>query len=240
MSYPINAEGMALLKEFESFAQTRPGKPNVAHAYTDMVGVWTIGWGFTKDVKSGQTMTRAEADMRLADELHMEYVGPILDACKIEPNENQLAAMACLAWNIGINGFKRSTVLKNHNRGDFDAAARAFGLWNKAGGKVVRGLTRRRAAESALYLKPVGGEKPHDMPQKVESESSLAKSPIITGSVVTSGTATIAVVSEAARGVKDIRESLGDWLPIVAVIAVVVVAGCIVWSRVKQRREGWA
>lgn len=240
MSMPINDDGVALLKEFEDFAETKPGRPDIAHAYQDIVGVWTIAWGFTKGVEPGQRMTRVEADRRLGQELEREYVRPILAACTRTPTDNQLAAMACLAWNIGINGFKKSTVLKNHNRGDFDAAARAFSLWNKAGGKVVRGLTRRRSAEAALYLKPDAGEVPEPMPQKVEAESSLARSPIITGSVVTSGTATIAVVSEAARGVKDIRESLGDWLPIIAIVAAVAIGGYVIWTRVMQRRGGWA
>lgn len=238
MEMPINNDGIALLQEFESFAKTKPGKPNVAHAYQDMVGVWTIGWGFTKGVREGDTMTRAMADRRLAEELE-EYVQPIRRACTGETTDNQLAAMACLAWNIGIAGFLKSTVLKCHNRGDYQAAARAFSLWNKAGGQVVRGLTRRRAAEAALYLKPMEGEA-EPMPQRVDGESNLGRSPIITGTSITAGTATVGVVAEGARSVKDIRESLGDWLPVVLVVIAIGAAGWVIWSRVKQRRGGWA
>lgn len=230
-------KGVELLKQFESFAKTKPGKPNLAHAYLDMVGVKTIAWGFTKGVEMGDTMTRAEADIRLAQELDEEYVQPILAACKVVPNEHQLGAMACLAWNIGINGFKKSTVLKCHNRSDFNAAARAFSLWNKAGGKTVAGLTRRRAAEAVLYLTLIEGEEPEPMPQMVEAETSVAKSPIITGTVVTT---TLAAGAEAARSFEAIRDSLGVWMPYVALAAIVLVAGWVIWTRVVQRKKGWA
>ncbi len=240
MTYPINDLGIALLKSFESFAQTFPADPDLAHAYWDSLGkVWTIGEGFTKGVKEGDTMTRDENDARLAKELDEGYIQPIIAACKVFPNENQLAAFGCLAWNIGINAFLKSTVLKAHNRGDFDAAARAFALWNKAGGKVVRGLTRRRAAESELYLTPIHGL-PEPMPQKVDAESSLARSPIIAGSSLTAGASTLAVVAESATQVKTIRESLGDWLPWVLVAVALGGAGWAIWTRWSQRKGGWA
>lgn len=242
MEMPINNAGVDLLKEFEDFAKTKPGKPNIAHAYLCPAGVWTIAWGFTKGVREGETMTRAMADRRLAEELQ-EYVEPILRACAAsgtETTDNQLAAMTCLAWNIGIAGFLRSTVLKCHIRGDHQAAARAFGLWNKAGGKVLNGLTRRRTAEAALYLKPADGEAPEPMPQKVDGESNLGRSPIVAGSTITAGTATVATVAEGARSFKDIRESLGDWLPVILVVVAIGAAGWVIWTRVKQRRGGWA
>lgn len=266
MPMPINAAGIALLEEFESF---------VGHAYPDPYSAlgkalrraglwgkylkapiaredlppamqaldgapWTIGLGFTKDVNEGDKMTRAAATKRLGRELDAGYVQPILTACTVEPNENELAAMACLAWNIGIAGFRRSSVLKAHNRGDRLAASRAFGLWNKAGGEESAGLTRRRAAESALYLLPAAGAEPAPMPQAVEPETQLRGSPIVTGTAITTGTATVGVAAEAARGVRDIRESLGDWLPWILVAVAIGAGGWTIWSRVKQRKGGWA
>ncbi len=253
MDYPINDAGIGLLKSFESFAQTFPKDPDLAHAYWDDMGkVWTIGWGFTKGVKSGDTMTRDAADARLAHELNIEYVQFILNACTTAPNENQLAAMACLAWNIGMgwdptkpkpkdakDGFRQSTVLKAHNRGDLDSAARAFGLWNKSGGKVVRGLTRRRAAEAELYLTPTRGEAT-PMPQKVDPEGSLTRSPIVAGSTVTAATTTLAVVAESSAQVKTIKDNLGDWLPFV--VGAVAIGGAVwaIYARWVQRKGGWA
>lgn len=239
MSYPINQAGIGLLKSFESFAQTFPADPDLAHAYWDDLGkVWTIGWGFTKSVKEGDTMTRDEADSRLAEEL-LEYVGPIKKACNLPLTENQLAAMACLAWNIGVAGFLRSTVLKAHNRGDYDAAARAFALWNKSGGKVVRGLTRRRAAEAELYLTPTT-ERTDPMPQRVDPESSLSRSPIVAGSSITAGVSVLGVASETSYQVKTIKDNLGDWLPWAMLLVAVGGAGWAIWNRWKQREGGWS
>ena len=124
------------------------------------------------------------------------------------------------------------------------AAARAFSLWNKAGGKVWPGLTRRRAAEAALYLTPMPDDVSDpvegpalDMPQRVDSESSLSRSPIVAGSGIAAGATAAA---EVARSVSDVREALGDWLPWVLVAIAVGAAGWAIWSRMQQRRGGWA
>lgn len=269
MDYPINDDGIALLEEFEDFVGVAyPDPISPLGKALQAQGLWrtvlvrgysaipqsmremdgapvTIGFGFTAGVKPGDTMSRTEANRQLA-ELLRPYVQAVERACP-DANENELAAMVCLAWNIGIAGFQKSTVRKAHARGDKQAAARAFGLWNKSRGKVVAGLTRRRAAESALYLKPVPGAAvnrflpPVDaMPQRVDPETSLARSPIIAGSTLTAGTATVGVVAEAARGAREIRDSLGDWLPWVIVAVAVAGAGWAVWSRVRQRKNGWA
>jgi lysozyme len=273
----MNEEGLALLEEFESFvghAYPDPYSPlgkalraaglwrrylkapiprsEMPESMRTLSGApWTIGFGFTKDVSEGDRMTRAQGERRLAKELEDEYIQPILAACRVEPNPNELAAMACLAWNIGMgwqgmkkpkgakDGFRQSSVLRAHNRGDKQAAARAFGLWNKAAGEVSPGLTRRRAGESALYLKPVDGDSV-PMPQTVEPESNLARSPIISTATLSTGAGTLAVGAEAARSARDIRETIGDWLPWILVGVAVAAAGWAIWTRVKQRREGWA
>lgn len=232
----INKAGIDLLKEFEGFRDT---------AYQDGVGVWTIGYGFTKDVKPGDKITRKAADKRLIEELSSEYINPIIAACTKLPNENQLAAMGVLAWNIGIAGFLKSTVLKAHNRGDEQAAARAFGLWNKAGGKVVAGLTRRRAAESALYLKPIVDvpEDKVEMPQKVDPEMPMSKSGIVSASTLTAGTSTLALVSEGSKLMKDTSDNvhgmLGEYFPLAALVVIIVSCGYIVYKRFGQRADGW-
>ncbi len=221
--------GLDLIKRFEGFR---------AEAYRDIAvpNLWTIGYGFTSNVREGDTMTKAQANARLARELS-GYELAVKVATDGQCNQNQFDALVSFCWNVGIEGMQRSSVIKAHRRGDYQAAARAFGLWNKAGGKVWPGLTRRRAAEAALYLEPEEQEAPQDMPQTVEPESSLARSPIVT---VTTGTATIGVAAEAARGVKDIRDSLGEWLPFAIVAALIGAAAFVVWQRVKQRRGGWA
>ncbi len=137
----INAAGIALIKHFEGFRDT---------AYKCPADVWTIGYGFTKGVKPGDTMTEAEATTRLEREVG-EFAEGVLKACTRKPTDNQLAATIALAFNIGLGAFQRSSVLRHHNAGNFNQARDAFALWNKAGGKVLAGLVRRRAAEAQLY-----------------------------------------------------------------------------------------
>lgn len=279
----ITPEGYALLEEFEDFRaypypdpasalyraapRARWGlvpafeiidnlDPEVARLPAEP---WTQGFGFTSGIhRDSPAMTREEARARLRDEVR-HYADGVRRALTRPANANQLSAMVVLAFNIGIAGFARSTVLKAHNRGDFDAAARAFGLWNKAGGRELRGLTRRRAAESALYLKPVRVEIPvlpvereelppvpirpdleDAMPQTIDIERPMRQSTIVRGASISGGVAGVTLAAEGARAVADIRSSLGDWLPYIALAVVVVAAGWIIWERLKQRRGGWA
>jgi lysozyme len=229
-----SGKGIALITEFEGFREK---------AYQDVVGVWTIGYGFTLGVQPGDTITKAQAKARLARELD-SYEAAVTRACTNEPNQNEFDALVCFAFNVGAAGMAKSSVIKAHNRGDHQAAARAFSLWNKAGGKVWPGLTRRRAAEAALYLTPMPDDVSDpvegpalDMPQRVDSESSLSRSPIVAGSGIAAGATAAA---EVARSVSDVREALGDWLPWVLVAIAVGAAGWAIWSRMQQRRGGWA
>lgn len=227
-------KGISLITEFEGFRSA---------AYQDVVGVWTIGYGFTLGVQPGDTITKEQAKRRLARELE-SYEAAVTRACTNEPNQNEFDALVCFAFNVGIGGMRKSSVIKAHNRGDHQAAARAFQLWNKAGGVVYAGLTRRRAAEAALYLTPMPddvsdpAEGPAlDMPQRIDPESSLSRSPIVAGSGIAAGATAAA---EVARSVSDVREALGDWLPWVLVAIAVGAAAYVAWTRYLQRSQGWA
>ena len=229
-----SSKGIALITEFEGFR---------SKAYLCPAGVPTIGYGFTLGVQLGDTITKEQAKRRLARELE-SYEAAVTRACTNEPNQNEFDALVCFAFNVGIGGMRKSSVIKAHNRGDHQAAARAFALWNKAGGKVWAGLTRRRAAEAALYLTPMPddvsdpAEGPAlDMPQRVDAESSLSRSPIVAGSGIAAGATAAA---EVARSVSDVREALGDWLPWVLVAVAVGAAGWVMLTRWQQRRGGWA
>ena len=220
-----------------------------ANAYIPVPGDRvTIGYGFTDGVKIGDRMTREEADARLVEELR-PYEMAVWQGCTREPNQNEFDAMVLLCFNIGPAGFRRSTVLKAHNRGDCQAAARAFGLWNKSGGKVYAGLTKRRAEESALYLTPMPDDMSDPpegaieaMPQSVDAESPMHASPINRAGVVAGGTAAVATVAETARTVAEVKysvSSLGDWMLPILLVLVVALCGFVVWQRVNQRKEGW-
>lgn len=134
----MNQAGYDLLRSFEGF---RPD------AYLDIVGVPTIGYGFTKGVHLGDHMNEDEANARLEIE-----VGAFEQGMHETGTENQLAAMTCLAYNIGLAHFLTSTVRRLHEQEDFQGAANAFRMWNMAGGRIVPGLARRREAERLLYL----------------------------------------------------------------------------------------
>lgn len=231
-------KGIALIKKFEGFRDK---------AYTPVPGdKLTIGYGFVKGVKPGDTMTRSEADVRILLELSV-YENAVTDSCTNPPNENEFSAMTSLCFNIGIAGFRKSTVLRCHNAGDHQAAARAFGLWNKSSGVVYPGLTKRRAEEAALYLTPtpddVSDYVQDGMPQRIDSESSMAASPINQAGVVAGGSAAVGVVAEITRTLADAKtsvQSLGDWLLPALLVGVVVLCGVVVWNRIKQRKQGWA
>lgn len=150
----INKAGIDLIKQFEGFR---------ANAYQDSVGVWTIGYGTTAAAGLGIVPKKG---MRISEEGATELLQAAVDkfAKQIRPKikvaitENEFAACVSLAYNIGPGAFARSTVLRMLNNGDKRGAADAFLMWNKAGGRVLAGLTRRREAERALFLTP--DEKP--------------------------------------------------------------------------------
>lgn len=139
-----NQAGIDLIKRFEGCKLS---------AYQDSVGVWTIGYGHTAKVKRGDTITQPQAENLLRDDLVVFEAGVFKALHGVSATPNQFAAMVSLAFNIGLGAFGRSSVLKYHrDRAAPETVGRAFLLWNRAGGKVLAGLTRRREAERALYL----------------------------------------------------------------------------------------
>lgn len=207
-------------------------------AYRCPAGKLTIGWGETDGVQPGDTISSAEADNRLLRDLIVR-TAKVQELLTDPPLDNELGAMVSLAYNIGLENFKKSTVLRQHNAGNPLAAARAFGLWNKAKGSVLPGLTARRARESALYLTP-DDDRLADMPQTIDKESSLGNSPITQSGIgsILSG------LAAAAAGLSDqIKQVAADLAtnPLYVVAAVALIAGgVVVYQRLKQRREGWA
>lgn len=126
----------------------------VLHSYYDSVGVLTIGYGCTgRGVYVGQVITQAQADQMLSDRLAQEFepgVERVIDGA--DTTQGQFDAMVSLAYNIGVGAFSGSSVARKHRAGDYEGAADAFLLWNKAGGLILSGLDRRRHEEQAMYL----------------------------------------------------------------------------------------
>ncbi len=226
-------------------------------AYQCIAGVWSIAWGETDGITQGMTWTEDQCDARFMQQLRRR-AARVHALCTSEPDENQLGAMVSLSYNIGLEAFARSTALKRHNEGDYQAAARAFALWNKArvNGVLtgVAGLTARRAREAALYLEPVGDAPRDPMPQAVEPESQLAKSPMVRdGAIAAGGGVAIAVPSVADQigqasglvaSVQGIARQASEFVgvpPLLIVAGVLVYVGFneIRWRR-RQRDGGWA
>jgi GH24 family phage-related lysozyme (muramidase) len=113
---------------------------------------WTVGWGATgAGIKKGVTWTQAQADARLAEDV-ARFARGVDDMLEDAPTTaRQKAAMVSLAYNIGLGNFGSSTLLKMHRTGDHASARKQFARWNKAAGRVLAGLTIRRAAEAGLY-----------------------------------------------------------------------------------------
>ncbi len=240
LPWPIRWEGVCEIAKSEGCNLT---------AYLCSAGVPTIGWGETVGVKLGMRWSQAEADERFCKEL-TEYAAAVMDMCTFPPNENELSAMVSLAYNIGLGGFKKSSVLRNHNAGKRAATGRSFALWNKVRVdgvlKEARGLTLRRAREAAMYLTPVESADWVEtapvaaMPQAVEPESKLQASPIAQSGAVSIATGALAAASQFSSEAKQVAENLSI-NPIVIVAIVAIVVGTIaIYQRSKQRAEGWA
>ena len=244
----FSEKGLALLCEFEGFR---------ANAYRCPAGVWTIGYGSTRSVASGDTITEEEARARMVFELQY-YANAVVKACTIELNQNQFDALCSFAYNVGTSGMRGSSVIRAHNRGDYESAARAFALWNKAGGKVYKGLVRRRAAEAALYLEPIKGPLQHPAdypidpylqedtlfsPQAVDPEKPIRSSKVTKGAIAGGAVATATSVAEIIRTLDSVKpnlESLGFWLAPVLLLCVAGFCGWIIYEKIVQRREGRA
>ena len=122
-------------------------------AYDDGVGVWTIGYGHTKGIREGMTITQAQAEQFLQEDLEI-FETYVEDAVQVDVNEDQFSALVCFCFNVGpgSEGFGGSTLLRKLNAGDHQGAAEQFPVWNKGGGEPMLGLTRRRLAEQALFF----------------------------------------------------------------------------------------
>ncbi|MBQ4675575.1 lysozyme [Aeromonas hydrophila] len=149
----ISVDGVAVAHYFESCklqAYPDPGSKNGEP--------WTIGRGHTgPEVKPGLVWTQAQADAAfLVDIAHFER--DVLSLVKVPVNQGQFDALVLFSYNVGSKALESSTLLRKLNAGDYDGAAVEFRRWNKNDGKVMRGLTRRRAAEECLFRGMNGSE----------------------------------------------------------------------------------
>lgn len=215
-------------------------------AYRCSANVLTIGYGHTGGgVFEGQEITQADADLLLRIDV-ARYENAVNRVCP-KASQPQFDAMVSLCYNIGEGAFKGSSVARLHNAGKYGEAGQAFMLWNKAAKKVSRGLTARRAKESALYLSDQFDER-YIPPSEAEGEKPLASSRAINGQVG-AGIATAGTVAVSQIDVSTISEHSGlilQFLPYLKEywwVLCAVGAALLLWSlwgRISDRLEGRA
>jgi len=137
----ISEEGRQLIKKFEGCE---------LEAYKCSANVWTIGYGRTKNVSRGDTCTQEQADKWLEEELPV-YGAYVSDAVLVPLDQNQFDALVAWTYNLGPTNLNNSTMLKVLNENKKEEVPGQMRRWNKANGKVLEGLERRRLAESLLF-----------------------------------------------------------------------------------------
>jgi len=138
----INAAGLELIKSFEGLR---------LNSYRDAVGVWTIGYGHTRTAGPGQRISFNQATALLREDVST-FEKAVTRAVRVPITDNQFAALVSFAYNVGSGALSSSTLVRRLNSGDKFGAANEFLRWNRAGGRVLAGLTRRREAERTLFL----------------------------------------------------------------------------------------
>ncbi len=163
----INQAGFELIKSFEGILDGDPTTVNL-DPYLDPIDIWTIGWGHAirvgSDFLRGREnrararalypggVTRAQAEVLLRADV-LDKCRDVEAAVKVPLTDNQFSALVCFTYNVGSANLSRSTLLRLVNERNFVAASQEFVKWNKADGKVLEGLTRRRKAEAELFMK---------------------------------------------------------------------------------------
>ncbi len=140
----MNDAGLEIIKESEGLR---------LEAY-NLGGQWLIGYGHAATARAGMTISEAQAGELLRSDVRTSEDG-VRRLVVVPMNENQFSAMVSLAYNLGVGGYGRSTVLEQINQGDYDGAANAFLNHNRAGGKVNAHLTQRREQERDLFNTPM-------------------------------------------------------------------------------------
>lgn len=228
-------------------------------------GVPTVGVGATtyldgRKVKlSDPPITREQMNRMLSVEID-RYMSEVMDMVDGVATTFQLIGLVLCAYNIGLAGLRGSSIIRLHRKGDYAGAARAFRLWNKyrprkgAPLQVHPVLEARRQREAGIYMTPEPDEVQQRMPQAVEAESSLARSPINTAGAATIGLGGLTAATQLADQVQEasgvfatfkasaaqVADFIGVPPGVLLAIVLVGVGFIVISQRSKQRTEGWA
>lgn len=228
-------------------------------------GVPTVGVGATtyldgRRVKlSDPPITRDQMNRMLSVEID-RYMAEVMEMVDGVATTFQLVGLVLCGYNIGLPALKGSSMIRLHRAGNYAAAARAFRLWNKyrprkgAPLQVHPVLEARRQREAGIYMTPEPDEAHQRMPQAVEAESSLAKSPISAGGATAIGLGGVTAVTQVADQVQEasgvlatvkgaavqVADFVGVPPGVLLALGLIAVGFLVMQQRSKQRREGWA
>lgn len=226
----ISAAGINLIKSREGCK---------LKAYKCPAGIWTIGYGHTgPEVHEGMEVTDEEASTLLQADL-LTFDAGASNHCP-EATQSQHDALVCLAFNIGLGNFDKSSVARLHNAKKYAEAAQAFALWNRAGGKILPGLVARRAAEAALYLSDI----PQESAPNADGEKPLFHSRTINGQAIAASATVIPAAGKflPEGWIDSLKDSLGmipaGWATYAVLGLTILGIGISVYARWRDRAEG--
>jgi len=225
-------KGIKLLKAFEGWR---------SKAYRDSVGVWTIGYGHTSmagspKVTPNMTITKAQGEAILKKDLK-KYEKAVNDYVRVQLTQEQFDALVSFCYNVGPGNFKKSSVLRYVNARRFEDVPSRLMIWNKAGGKVLRGLTRRRAAEGELWS---SGTRESKHASAAFPDAPRGKSPMESTTNIAATMSAVAGVTAASNEVIQNTSSMMQAAPWVLLVLVIIGATFWIWKERnrKSKEEG--
>jgi len=239
----VSEAGLNLVRKFEGLhKRTEDGD---IRAYRCPAGKWTIGYGHTRGVKSGMRATVGECERFLIEDLH-EAGNIVRRYVQVPLSQNQYDALVSFVFNLGAGNFRASTLLKRLNQGKYNDVPTQILRWNKArvDGKLteLRGLTRRRTAEAALFAMDAplsseqGGEVMVQRPEQTAVKP-LTQSKTMAGAGV-AGLGTIGTVLGDAASQLESLVAYSEEIKVVFLLLTVAGIALVTYARVKDHKEG--
>jgi lysozyme len=233
----ITQQGLALIRRAEGFRSI---------AYRDAAGTWTIGYGHTSSagspsVRRGMKITRQQAEQILVRDV-ASFAHGVESLVAVPLTEGQFSALVSFAYNVGLENFRKSSVLRAVNAGDFAAVPRRLSLWVKSRGRVLPGLVSRRAAEAAMFIEAAADDSASEETSGIDRIEPLSGKPLRNSS-----TGIAALVSAIAGVVSSLASSLGEFThrlngPLFAALAALIIVAAALWiireRRLKALEEG--
>lgn len=207
----LSDKGLDFIVSFEGKLRKIDGDRYVA--YRCPANVLTIYVGCTEGVTEGMIVTEDEGRAMFRKEI-AKHEAAVRRLVTVDLNQNQFDALVSFSYNVGSGALSRSTLLKHLNAGDYARAASHFHDWKKAGGRVLNGLVRRRAAEADLFL---ADAPPAEMPQKIDTPDAKFKPPEAVLAFAMPAAATGAAVTPALPAPPDLS-SLFAWRSFAATV----------------------